>query len=73
VINFRSCGFSRVIYILPKGVRLLWNTVEASTDKTIVSTGRFLSTEGVAECERACNKEKPSLQDMSKAALNVSV
>ncbi|XP_015767052.1 PREDICTED: tudor domain-containing protein 3-like isoform X2 [Acropora digitifera] len=35
--------------------------------------GWFLSTEGVAECERACNKEKPSLQDMSKAALNLDL
>jgi len=35
--------------------------------------GWFLSSEGIAECERACNKEKPSLQELSKAALNVSI
>ncbi|XP_068701926.1 tudor domain-containing protein 3-like [Montipora foliosa] len=35
--------------------------------------GWFLSSEGVAECEKACNKEKPSLQEMSKAALNLDL
>jgi len=39
----------------------------------VVSPSRFLSSEGIAECERACNKEKPSLQELSKAALNVSI
>lgn len=39
----------------------------------LVLPSRFLSSEGIAECERACNKEKPSLQELSKAALNVSI
>lgn len=40
--------------------------------KKTVSFFRFLSSEGIAECERSCNKEKPSLQELSRAALNVS-
>lgn len=70
--KFWKLRFFRVIYVDLKGVRSVWKTVVASSDKTIVSTCRFLSSEGIAECERACNKEKPSLQEMSKAALNVS-
>ena len=54
-------------------MRLISYAVVALTARTIVSTGRFLSSEGLAECEKACNKEKPSLQEMSKAALNVSI
>lgn len=47
-------------------------TVVVSVDEMIVSSFRFLSSEGIAECEKACNKEKPSLQELLKAALNVS-
>ena len=72
VINFRSSGF-RVIYIFAlQDARFVWKTVPISTYKTIVLTCRFLSSEGIAECERVSKKDKPSLQEISRAALNVS-
>lgn len=65
--------FSSHFHRFIKGVRSVWKTVVTSTNKSIVSACRFLSSEGIAECERACNKEKPSLQELSRAALNVSI
>lgn len=53
--------------------RFVCPTVVFCINKMVVSSSRFLSSEGIAECERACNKEKPSLQELSKAALNVSI
>ncbi|XP_022788842.1 tudor domain-containing protein 3-like isoform X2 [Stylophora pistillata] len=35
--------------------------------------GWFLSSEGIAECERVCNKEKPSFQELLKAARNLDL
>lgn len=53
--------------------RFVCTTVVFCINKMVVSPARFLSSEGIAECERACNKEKPSLQELSRAALNVSI
>lgn len=53
--------------------RFVLKTVVVCINKMVVLPSRFLSPEGIAECERACNKEKPSLQELSKAALNVSI
>ena len=53
--------------------RFVCTTVVFGINKMVVLPSRFLSSEGIAECERACNKEKPSLQELSKAALNVSI
>ena len=63
----------RVIHINLEGVRFVLKTVPVCFDETIVFNCRFLSSEGIAECERVCNKDKPSLQEMSRAALNVSI
>ena len=54
------------------GARFFLKTVAVPGYKMAVSFFRFLSSEGIAECGRACNKEKPSLQELSRAALNVS-
>lgn len=53
--------------------RFVCTTVVFCVNKMVVSPSRFLSSEGIAECEKACNKEKPSLQELSKAALSVSI
>ena len=53
--------------------RFVCTTVVFCINKMGFSPSRFLSSEGIAECQRACNKEKPSLQELSKAALNVSI
>lgn len=34
---------------------------------------RFLSSEGIAECKKACMKENPSTSECLKAAANVSI
>lgn len=60
-------------HITRSAAQIALKAVVVSFDETIISPSRFLSSEGIAECERVCNKEKPSYQELSKAALNVSI
>ena len=53
--------------------QIVLKAVVVSFDETIISPSRVLSSEGIAECERVCNKEKPSFQELLKAARNVSI
>lgn len=46
--------------------------VSANRCNSIFCGFRFLSVEGIAECEKACKKDRIALNDCLRAALNVS-